>query len=173
MQSENIEITPKTRIGELLEHYPGLEPVLTGLSPAFARLKNPVLRKTLAKVASLQQAAAIGGLKVEVLVNTLRQAAGKDRFAGDTADLAYDGNPDWFNPSRISIRFDAGPLIESGGHPLGEVMQLSKKMRPGEIMELTTPFVPAPLIDKMKEAGFEAFTIESTGTFLSYFCLKP
>ncbi len=172
MSSSNTDITPKTRIGDLLEHYPGLEPVLTGLSPAFAKLKNPVLRRTLARVATLQQAAAIGGVKVEELVNTLRAAAGKDSFSGDTVDLSYEGSPAWFNSSGISIRFDARQLIEDGGHPLGEVIQLSRKLLPGEIMELTTPFVPAPLIDKMKEAGFDAFTIESKGTFRSYFCMK-
>ncbi|MCP4310925.1 MAG: DUF1858 domain-containing protein, partial [Bacteroidetes bacterium] len=39
--NQNLLITPKTRVGELLDAYPELEQVLMGLSPAFKKLKNP------------------------------------------------------------------------------------------------------------------------------------
>ena len=49
-------ISPATKIGKLLEDYPELEELLVGLVPKFAALKNPILRKTVAKITSLQQA---------------------------------------------------------------------------------------------------------------------
>ena len=49
---KDLLITPKTKVGELLDAYPELEPVLMGLAPAFNKLKNPVLRKTIGKVAT-------------------------------------------------------------------------------------------------------------------------
>ena len=61
MQKE-LTITPDSKIGELLEAYPDLESTLLRLSPAFRHLKNPVLRRTVAKVASLRQVAAVGGV---------------------------------------------------------------------------------------------------------------
>jgi len=69
-------ITPKTKISDLLEEYPALEEVLFDISPAFKQLKNPILRRTVARVTTLQQAAIVGGLKVEDLVNRLRKEAG-------------------------------------------------------------------------------------------------
>jgi hypothetical protein len=39
-------------------------------------LKNPKLRRTVARVTSLQQAALVGGIKMEDLVNRLRKAVG-------------------------------------------------------------------------------------------------
>lgn len=48
----SILITPKTRVGELLEKYPELEETLMELAPAFQKLKNPVIRRTIGKVAT-------------------------------------------------------------------------------------------------------------------------
>ena len=65
-------ITPKTKVLELIETYPELEDVLIQYAPAFKNLKNPVLRRTVAKIATLQQAASIGGVKTEELINRLQ-----------------------------------------------------------------------------------------------------
>jgi len=53
--NEPLTITPETKLGELLERYPQLEQTLLDHSPAFAKLKNPLLRRTVAKVATLQR----------------------------------------------------------------------------------------------------------------------
>ena len=63
MAAEKLIISPKTKVGELLDAYPQMEGVLLDLSPAFAKLKNPILRKTVARIATLQRAAVVGGLK--------------------------------------------------------------------------------------------------------------
>ncbi len=51
-------ITPQTKVKELLDAYPELEPVLIDMAPAFKKLRNPVLRRTIARVTSIKQAAA-------------------------------------------------------------------------------------------------------------------
>lgn len=70
-------ISPKTKVGELLDTFPELESVLMEMSPAFEKLKNPLLRKTVARVATLQQIAVVGGLNVDSIVNRLRSAVGQ------------------------------------------------------------------------------------------------
>lgn len=49
-----IEITPSTTVYAILDSYPELEEVLIGMAPAFKKLKNPILRNTVAKVATLK-----------------------------------------------------------------------------------------------------------------------
>ncbi|WP_373732210.1 DUF1858 domain-containing protein, partial [Bacteroides heparinolyticus] len=71
-----MQITPDTKVAELLDRFPQLETAMLKLSPAFAALKNPVLRKTVAKVTSLQQAAKVGGINVVEMVTILRKEAG-------------------------------------------------------------------------------------------------
>jgi len=75
---EKLEITSKTKVYDLLENYPQLEDVLIRLIPGFWKLKNPFLRKTVAKVISLRQAAEIGEMKTETLVNRLKKEAGEN-----------------------------------------------------------------------------------------------
>jgi hypothetical protein len=74
MPADELPILPATKVSSLLDRYPELEQVLIQLAPPFQKLKNPLLRRGITKVASLKQAAAVGGLPVSKLVNTLRAA---------------------------------------------------------------------------------------------------
>jgi hypothetical protein len=80
------------KVAELLEAWPELEEVLIRLAPAFRRLKNPVLRRTVARVATLEQAAGVGGVAVRDLVGALRRAAGIEEAAGATHPGQREGS---------------------------------------------------------------------------------
>ena len=71
--NKRFAITPETKVATLLECFPELEEVLIGLAPPFKKLRNPVLRKSVAKVASLRQAAAVGRVPIEQMINLLRE----------------------------------------------------------------------------------------------------
>jgi hypothetical protein len=174
MGDKNLIITPKTKVGELLDSYPQLESLLIELSPVFARLRNPVLRRTVARVATLQQASAIGGLKVDELVNRLRKEAGQNEFSGDAENIGYleTESPSWFDEQKIVIRFDATPLINAGENPMSRIFSTFQPLQPGEIAELTTPFLPAPILDQFREKGNSVFTLKKIDRFISYI-LKP
>lgn len=75
------EITPETRLAALLEALPELEETLYALSPTYKKLKNPVLRKTVGRVATLRQVARVGDVPLGRLINTLRAAAGMEEVA--------------------------------------------------------------------------------------------
>ena len=66
-----MQISAKTKIDDLLKQYPYLLDFLITLSPKFKNLTNPVLRKTVGKIATLEKAAAIGGLDADELVSAL------------------------------------------------------------------------------------------------------
>jgi hypothetical protein len=166
------DITPDTKVGTLLEQHPEVEEVLIGMSPEFRRLRNPVLRRTLARIATLRQVAGVGGVPLGDLVNRLREAAGMgsldglDDASGDGGD---GGRPEWVRlPADRS--FDAREVIEAGGHPLDDVMRGLRDLGPGQVFELVTPFVPAPLIDVAKGKGFRAWSAPAVeGVFRTYF----
>ena len=72
METPKLIISPKTKVLQLIEAYPQLEDTLIDYVPAFRKLKNPILRNTVAKITTLQQAATIGNVKVEELINLFR-----------------------------------------------------------------------------------------------------
>ncbi len=164
-------ISPKTKILDLLREYPELEELLFEISPAFKQLKNPILRRTVARVTTLQQAAIVGGLKVEDLINRLRSAAGEEGHEGaraqghkGTGAQGHEGTgkPEWYDPEKVTQRLDAREMLNRGEHPVGQVLADLQHLADGEIYELTAPFNPAPLIDKATGLGFRHW-IEQVG----------
>ncbi len=187
--NDKIMITPKTKVGEFLEAYPELEDVLIDMAPSFKKLKNPVLRKTIAKIASLEQAAAIGDIPIDILINKLRGLAGQDEMeiigcghhhsANQDSANHHSANqdsasePEWLDRQRIVKSHDAREEIMQGGHPLVTVMREIQGFGQGDIYEFTTPFLPAPLLEKVTEQGFKTWTKrENESQFINYLIKK-
>ncbi len=68
-----MKIGPETKINDLLTEYDFLLNFFISLSPRYNLLKNPIARKTVGKVATLAQVAALGGISVDVLINKIGQ----------------------------------------------------------------------------------------------------
>ncbi len=210
------DINLKTKIWEILEEHPELEEEFLTISPAFAKLKNPILRRTIAKITTLEQAASIAGIPAPELLRKLLIAAGHTsdntsgnsagHYAGNTSDDAaghatghvtgyisghtfnrtadqhiigtdqtassgtpvtssgtpatlagmpakaedqkYLGpRPEWYSPERVTARFDAILVINSGNIPMSQILKFARALQPGEIFEFTTPFIPVPILD--------------------------
>ncbi len=60
-----MELSPKTKIDDLLSSYPFLLEFFLGKSPKFKLLQSAFSRKTIGKVATLAQVASIGGLNLD------------------------------------------------------------------------------------------------------------
>mgnify|MGYP000971703047 FL=1 len=141
-------ISPKTKVLQLIETYPELEDVLIEFVPAFKKLKNPLLRKTVAKIATLQQASAIGNVKIEELINTLRKAVGEDLISIEDNENYNTIKPEWFEESKILHSIDIREMLNRGEQPVNQVITELSNLTKGEIYKVISPFVPAPLIDK-------------------------
>ncbi len=147
-QKQQLIITPKTKINQLLEAYPELENILISYTPAFKKLKNPVLRRTIARVTSLQQAAAIANVQVEELINHLRKEVGQDLYS-DASSASYNTEkPAWFSEELIKGELNAKELLDAGEQPVNQAIADLKGLEKGSIYKVKAPFLPAPLIDK-------------------------
>lgn len=153
-KNEKLIITPKTKVLQLIETYPELENVLIEYAPAFKKLKNPVLRKTVARIATLQQAASIGNVKVEDLINRLRTEVGQDLLSIESQTNYNSSQPVWFNEEKIAVELDVREMLDAGEHPVNQVVSDLKDLKTGEVYKLLAPFLPAPLIDKASSLGF-------------------
>lgn len=168
--NEQLIITPKTKVLQAIEAYPQLEEILISYVPAFVKLKNPVLRKTVARIATLQQAAAIGNVPVEDLINKLRAEIGQDLFTQNENQMYNTQQPEWYNESLIAGELDARPMLAAGEHPVNQVIADLKILETGKIYKLTAPFLPAPLIDKASSLNFKHWVTKSDdGTHIIYF----
>ena len=175
MPDADFPILPSTKVGALLDRYPQLEDVLIGLAPTFKKLKNPLLRRGVSRVASLQHAAVVGGMSVGELVNKLRAAVGQsvidpEDFPG--AVSYFSDEPEWFDAAKIIVSIDER-AADPDKMPIASVLQAAARLDSTEIIELITTFVPAPGIDILKRKGFLVWSVREDGKLVRTYVLRP
>ena len=82
-----LTLMPKTTIGTLLKDYPFLLDFLAGYHPELKKLTNPVLRRTMARTATLEKAAAVSGVSLDRLMNDV--ASEIARANGERPEIAH------------------------------------------------------------------------------------
>lgn len=167
---KQLDINPQTKIGELLEFYPQLEEVLIKLSPTFAKLKNPVLRKTVGRIASLRQAAEIGGIDIGTMISNLRRAVNQtDDSISESTDCCEErSRPLWIEENKISVIFDASPMIDNGRSPMAYILEKAEQLIADEIMLLIAPFKPVPIIELLTSKGYITWSEPKDGKVYVY-----
>ena len=75
-----MEITSRSKLMDVLKAYPQLEEQIIAVAPPFKNLRNPILRRTVAQLATLEQVAQIGQMNVADLISILRRAAGLEEL---------------------------------------------------------------------------------------------
>ena len=173
MDNSQLIITPQTKILQVIEAYPELEDLLITYVPAFKKLKNPVLRNTVAKVTNLQQVASIGNVKVGDLINKLRKEVGQELISGQINTAYNFTQPDWFDEKLVENELDAREMLSNGEQPVNQVMADLKNMDDGKIYKLIAPFFVAPLIDKATSLEMDHWVNKKAeDLFLIYFLIK-
>ena len=167
-------ITKDIRVAALLRDYPETEELLIGLVPAFEKLRNPMLRRSVARIATLDQAAAVGCISSEALVNTLRAAVGQEPLDSSPTDETtyFETQPE---------RIDAGAVVvvlreeelDPTVMPINPLLRAAKELNDGEIAQLVTSHLPAPGIDILRAKGYRTWTVEDDHVIKTYVSKKP
>jgi hypothetical protein len=165
-----MELSNKTKIGDLLDAYPFLLEYLLVQSPKFSKLKNPVLRKTLAKVASVSKAAALGGLDTDDLLAGIAVEIFKK--SNDTVTLVNSGGraeSSAQDTREARIRTFKGIVMrlhegETPDNLREEFHELLQDVSPAEIgameQQLVAEGVPETEIRKLCDLHVELFTAD-------------
>lgn len=173
MTRDNIEITPSTKVNDLLDTYPELEETLISIAPPFKKLKNPILRKSVARVATIKHISSVGNVPLNELINKLRMAVGQSVTDDSYEDENYFlDKPDWFSEDKISLSFNEEKLGDKDKMTLVTMLQEAKNVKEGEIIELTTRFLPAPGIDRMKSKGYSVWTVKEEDDLIKSYFLR-
>jgi len=154
------EITLETKIADLLNDYEGMQDILIEINPKFKKLNNPVLRRTVAKLAGVKQAAIVGGMDPLDLLNQLRTAVGQVPLANvsDEDSAAIEEEiPEWIS-QEPKCTLDANAILDEERNPLAELHGALKKIERGELIVIEADFQPEPLIEEMLKSGHAVFT---------------
>jgi uncharacterized protein (DUF2249 family) len=166
-----------TIVADAIKADPRVVDRLIALSPKFRRLRNPVLRRTMARLATIADAARIAGLPVERVLSAANGTAppctdNAVSAPATPAAPAVEAEPDWLrvvdeaNAARIDVR----PMLEAGRDPLRDIMGAARRVADGGTLIVDAPFDPAPLRRVLAKKGFVSFAREiAAGHFRVYF----
>jgi len=158
MTAEQEPILASWKISEVLQKYPDLLDYLADLTPAFRKLRNPLLRKVQTRLVTVEQAAGIAGIDARVLTRRLNQEAGitaPDAPASPDAPAAAPAQaPAWFRETTVSQELDVRPMLERGEEPFKLINIAARAVPVGEVLRLIVGFEPLPLYDALGKQGF-------------------
>ncbi len=170
MSADKPPITPDLSVLELLEAYPELEQPLFDQIPDLKKLRSPALRQTVGKLTGLRQAAASAGVELGEQISTLRVAAGVEQPWVEGTDAGGPARPAWLAACTEVQTLDARQEIAAGNHPLPQVLEAVGELERGHALAVVAPFAPTPMIEKLTQMGFVAWTDQKgPAHFVTYF----
>jgi len=175
MTDTPLKIEPSTRVAQLLDAYPELEDQLIRMAPPFKKLKNPILRKSVAKVATLKQAAVAARLDLKKMIDELRAAVGQPPLGQVEAidEAAYLGSPPgWFDPSLVATTIDDREADDPDTMAISRIVTAMKDLKEREVVELVSTFLPAPGIDVARGRGLLTWSVREESDLVKTYFVK-
>ena len=144
--------TLTTRMSDALATRPELRQLLPAFHPAFGKLSHPVLGRLLPRLVTVADAARVAGVAPEALLAVMNLPGAAHAPAAPVERLVTPA-PVWRSAAVVQ-RLDVRPQLATGEEPFGVIMAALRALRPGEVLAVTAPFEPAPLIRLMGDRGW-------------------
>lgn len=141
-----------TRVSTALAERPELRELLPAFHPAFAKLKHPVLGRVMPRLVSIRDAARVAGVDPDALLQVMN-LPGPPAHPLPSQDWAPEPEPAWLRGATLQT-LDLRPGLAQGEEPFGAVMAACRALPAGHVLELLTPFEPAPLRSLFDQRGW-------------------
>jgi len=143
------------KLQSLFERDERLIDVIASHSPQLAKLRHSPMRRIMARVTTVAQAARVCKMNVESLVNELNGVLGirsANISASPVAATSDDSTP--LPPFTSVVELDVRDELEKGGEPFSRIMAAVAGLGDDAVLHLRAPFEPVPLFGVMEKRGF-------------------
>jgi uncharacterized protein (DUF2249 family) len=150
-------VTAGERVSDVLARDEALVAVFARHSPTFARLRNRAMRRVMAPLVTVEQAARIAGIPARGLVDDLNAALGVAAAVPPSPPVteAPAPAPAARHPDDApEVLLDVRPLLRAGEEPFSRIMAAVAALGAGEVLHLRATFEPHPLLAVMAKRGF-------------------
>lgn len=147
------------RVATVLAQDARLLDVFIAASPAFEKLRTSAMRKTMARLVTVEQAARIAGVDPTVLVDRLNEALGGGDVRADlprTASVAalpaIPASLSSIAADRI-VDLDVREDLRAGREPFKRILDAARGLPIGDVLRVRAIFEPAPLYSVLAKYG--------------------
>lgn len=154
-----MRFTAETVVADAIAADPAVIERLAKLHPAFEKLRNPLLRKVMARLVTFREAAKVAGVGVEAVLAAANGVPAVAAAAQPAATPEEEKAPLWVENADLHERvaLDVRPVLAEGGEPLGPIMRAAANVPRGGLLILDAPFDPAPLRRVLGNKGFDSY----------------
>jgi uncharacterized protein (DUF2249 family) len=148
-------VTADDRVSDVLARDEALVDVFVRHAPHFARLRSRALRRVMARLVTVAQAARTAHVPVEQLVHDLNAALGIEPITRAATDQQTTSRPALQRPRGAGqVEVDVRDDLRSGREPFARIMRAVAALGAGEVLHLRTIFEPVPLVELLAKRGF-------------------
>ena len=159
MSSAAIPVSAHDKVSDVLARDESLIEVFVRAAPHFAKLRHRTMRRVMARLVTVEQAARTANIPSDRLVRDLNVALG---FVDDSAgDAVIASSPDVApvrserHPENVAVvEVDVRDDLRSGREPFSRIMSTVAGLRDDEVLHLRAIFEPVPLFTVLRKRGF-------------------
>lgn len=144
------------RVGAVLARDERLLDVFVAASPVFEKLRNAAMRKTMARLVTVEQAARIAGVDAGDLVARLNDALdGAAPPPAAHSEVVLPPIPDALTslPSERIVECDVREELRAGIEPFRRILDAARALPIGSVLRVRADFEPAPLYAVLARHG--------------------
>jgi len=158
VSSATLPISAHDRVSDVLARDESLVEVFVRAAPHFGKLRNRAMRRVMARLVTVEQAARTAKIPTERLVRELNAALGlaDDQPSSETTENAPNVGPsrERHPEGAAVVELDVRDDLRVGREPFSRIMSAVAELRDGEVIHLRATFEPVPLFTVMGKRGF-------------------
>lgn len=158
-------VAPGDRVSDVLARDEALVEVFVRRSAHFTKLRNRTMRRVMARLVTVEDAARMAGTDADALVGELNAALGiatePAQVGADSVDAGMMASP----PQKEScapghpagapvVEVDVRDDLRNGREPFSRIMTAVRDVSAGEVIRLRATFEPVPLYTVLAKRGF-------------------
>jgi uncharacterized protein (DUF2249 family) len=154
-------VTSGERVSDVVARDESLVEVFVRHSPHFAKLRNRAMRRVMARLVTVDQAARIAGVDAAALVAELNAALGIKAEAPSPDHPSAGSPPAPAEPAGVQrpagapeLEVDVREDLRAGREPFSKIMAAVAALTPRQVLRLRAIFEPAPLYTVLGRRGF-------------------
>jgi uncharacterized protein (DUF2249 family) len=156
----SVPVTPTDRVSDVLARDETLVEVFVRHAPHFEKLRNAAMRRIMARLVTVEQAARMADVPVDNLVRDLNEALHIETSAVaettlDKAGVQWEPSASHRPASLREVELDLRGDMRAGREPFSRILSAVAVLGPGEVLLLRTIFEPVPLFGVLAKRGFE------------------
>ncbi|HEX5409614.1 MAG TPA: DUF2249 domain-containing protein [Gemmatimonadaceae bacterium] len=164
---ETVPVRRSDVVSDVLIRDESLVDVFVEHAPALSKLRNRAMRRVMARLVTVEQAARLAGVSPDLLVRELNRALGVQAEEPDAqlscadAPLAapHSARPSRPRDARV-VEVDVRDDLRAGREPFSTIMHAVAALDASDVLRLRATFEPVPLCTVLGKRGFTCETEE-------------